>query len=71
MLPKPNDFQLEVVIEKDIGGSFEMFASHEICDLCKEIQDKESPYAEYLKCFGFPEKCPFSPVSKCEDILHC
>ncbi|XP_045455482.1 uncharacterized protein LOC123665181 [Melitaea cinxia] len=52
---------LEVVIEKDIGGSFEMFASHEICDLCKEIQDMESPYAEYLKCFGFPEKCPFPP----------
>ncbi|XP_026498835.2 uncharacterized protein LOC113402740 [Vanessa tameamea] len=52
---------VEVLIEKDIGGSFEMFASHEICDLCKELGDEDSPYADYLKYFGFPDQCPFSP----------
>ncbi|CAH0721131.1 unnamed protein product, partial [Brenthis ino] len=52
---------VEIIIEKEISGSFEMFASHEICNLCKELGDPESTYKDYLQHFGFPEVCPFEP----------
>ena len=38
--------------------------SHEICDLCKELEDPESDYRDYFKQLGFPKKCPFEAVSK-------
>lgn len=55
----PPKTTVELVIDKEISGSFERFVSHEICDLCKELEDPESDYRDYFKQLGFPKKCPF------------
>ncbi|KAM3960697.1 uncharacterized protein ACR2FA_005290 [Aphomia sociella] len=57
---------IEIVIEKEVSGQFEVMATHIICDLCGELHPG-SNYYKYLKYFGFPESCPFDageyPVS--------
>ncbi|XP_039760432.1 uncharacterized protein LOC120634104 [Pararge aegeria] len=55
------DTMIEFIAEKDTGGSYEMVVSHEICDVCGELQNPESAYAGYLPYFGFPDLCPFEP----------
>lgn len=53
-----------VEVQKEAAGNrYEMVMSHEICDLCEEISNKESNYQQYLQFFGFPDNCPFEPVS--------
>ncbi|XP_026754417.2 uncharacterized protein LOC113514528 [Galleria mellonella] len=49
---------IEIVIEKEVSGQFEVMATHLICDLCEELHP-ESNYYKYLQYFGFPDNCPF------------
>ncbi|XP_063389525.1 uncharacterized protein LOC134675238 [Cydia fagiglandana] len=51
---------VEIMVEREINGQYEMFISHEICDVCKEFGDEDSLYAKYFSYFGFPTTCPFA-----------
>uniref|UniRef100_A0A8R2M969 Uncharacterized protein n=1 Tax=Bombyx mori TaxID=7091 RepID=A0A8R2M969_BOMMO len=46
--------QLEIKLEKEASGKREMIFAHDICDLCKELVDRDSNYYKYFKHIDFP-----------------
>ncbi|XP_075986735.1 uncharacterized protein LOC142983640 [Anticarsia gemmatalis] len=54
------DTMVEIILEKEASGKYELMFSHEICDLCGEIgKGADSDYYAYMKYFGIPDSCPF------------
>ncbi|XP_047036050.1 uncharacterized protein LOC124641851 [Helicoverpa zea] len=55
------DTMVELILQKEASGKYEVMATHEICDLCSEVmKGPESDYYSYMKYFGIPEECPFA-----------
>ncbi|CAG9569286.1 unnamed protein product [Danaus chrysippus] len=52
---------VEFIVEKEVGGRFDIVLTKEICDICEEMKDSESFYYHYLGIFGFPDECPIEP----------
>ncbi|CAH2059413.1 unnamed protein product, partial [Iphiclides podalirius] len=52
---------VEIFVEKESSGRYEMVMSHEICNLCDELDREEGKYYKCLKNFDFPKKCPLRP----------
>ncbi|XP_045780267.1 uncharacterized protein LOC123877508 [Maniola jurtina] len=53
------DTTIELVLAKDLGGSYEIMLSHEVCDACAELANPYSAYGFYMRRLGFPRDCPF------------
>ncbi|KAH9636499.1 hypothetical protein HF086_017665 [Spodoptera exigua] len=56
-----DDTMVEITLYKEANGKYELMYSHEICNLCEEVEKGEdSNYVSYIKYFGIPDHCPFS-----------
>ncbi|KAJ8709684.1 hypothetical protein PYW08_009688 [Mythimna loreyi] len=54
------DTMVEITLHKEVSGKYELVYSHEICDLCAEMEKgPDSDYYGYMKYFGIPDCCPF------------
>ncbi|XP_077284383.1 uncharacterized protein LOC143909939 [Arctopsyche grandis] len=58
------DWKLVILLEKKTPlGSREVVMTHEVPNLCTEIQNKDgdSIYSVYLRAINFPAECPIKP----------